>query len=160
MKAPLINNDIKYALEKRITGELKAELMYRTLSAKMQYEGYFGTAEYFAKEAVNEASHAQKLINFCNDMGVLPSIESYPNPIESGDTLKDVFKQAFDAEYDLYEAYSQLYKGMGDPIVSQFLLFFLEEQRTAVGEYGDFLATLEQCGDDKGALLLFDKNLG
>ena len=46
-----------------------------------------------------------------------------------------------------------------DASVHQRLIEFVEIQTKSIGEAGDFLATLDQCEDDKAALLLFDKSL-
>ncbi len=161
MKTALLSNNLILELERRMTAELKAELMYRTLSNAMQNEGYFGAAEFFADEAKAEAKHYQKIVDFCNDLGVLPDIYVPENFIYGESGLETAFKTAFNAEFLLLQEYSEFMKiaKAQDVVLEEFLYFFIKEQRSSVGEYGDFLARLELCKNEASALLIFDKEL-
>lgn len=161
MKTTLLSNNLILEIEKRITGELKAELMYRTLANIMQNEGYFGASDFFKKEAKTEAKHYQMLVDFCNDLGVLPDIQTPVNLTIAEKDIESAFKTAFNAEFLLLQEYSELMKlaKAQDVVLEQFLYFFIEEQRKAVGEFGDFLARLELCKGEASALLLFDEKL-
>lgn len=161
MKTALLSNRLILELEKRMTGELKAELMYRTLANAMQNEGYFGAADFFADEAKAEAAHYQKIVDFCNDLGVLPNINVPANYRFEDMGIESAFKTAFNAEFLLLQEYSELMKlaKAEDVILEEFLYFFIKEQRKSVGEYGDFLARLELCKGEASALLNFDKEL-
>ena len=161
MKTALLSNNLILEIEKRITGELKAELMYRTLANCMQNEGYFGAASFFLDESKAEAAHYQKLIDFCNDLGVLPDIQMPMNYTYTEGGLESAFKVAFNAEFLLMREYAELIKlaKAQDVILEEFLYFFIREQRKSVGEYGDFLARLELCKNEASALLIFDNEL-
>jgi ferritin len=75
------------------------------------------------------------------------------------DTLQQVFELYYKEEYTLGEWYNEWYMECDDATIHQQLLTFIEIQRTSIGEAGDFLATIEACGNDKGAILLFDKKI-
>ena len=57
------------------------------------------------------------------------------------------------------EYYNDWYTSCDDASIMEQLLFFVKVQRESVGEAGDFLATLDRCGENEAALLLFDKEL-
>lgn len=161
MKKVIISDKAISEFEKRINTELAAEYFYRALSNAMQYLGYFGAAEFFLKEADNEKEHYQKIVNFLNDCGTIPFLQPIQPIQESFTTLQSAFEFAFKKESELNDIYVKMYKDFeeDEPTVGEFLLFYVKEQRESVGEYGDFLATLEMCKNDPSALLLFDKEL-
>ena len=56
-------------------------------------------------------------------------------------------------------SYEDFYKKCDCETTKQFLLQFIEIQRTSVGEYADFIATLTFLGDEKSGQLLFDSEI-
>ena len=76
-------------------------------------------------------------------------------------TLSDAIELGYETELDLYNSYKEWYgQAAKDPVVQQFLLQFLEIQRTSVGEYGDLLARIQLVDGDKAGMLLIDQELG
>jgi len=155
MKQPLISNKFVFELEQRIQGELSAESMYRQLSASMQNLGYFGASKFFLKEADQEVKHYQKIVDFCNDLGVLPEISNTLTDLKV-DSLELALKTAYDAELNLLNEYKKLSNlSMEEPTLFYFSLEFVKEQVKSVGEYGDLLARLELTKEP----ILLDKEL-
>jgi ferritin len=143
MKQPLISNKFVFELEQRIQGELQAESMYRQLSASMQSLGFFGASKFFLKEADQEVIHYQKIIDFCNDLGVLPEISNTFTDLKV-DSLQLALKTAYDAELNLLNEYKKLSSlSMEEPTLFYFSLEFVKEQVKSVGEFGDLLSRLE-----------------
>jgi len=161
MKNPLLSNKYVFELEKRIEGELTAELMYRQLCACMQQLGYFGAAKFFLEEANSEVEHYQKIIDFCNDLGVLPNYTGATRTMNDINTFEDAFKVAYDAELNLLNEYKNL-SNMScndEYAVFYFSQEFVKHQVKSVGEYGDLLATISVAQNDPSALLLIDSKL-
>lgn len=161
MKNPLLSNKYVFELEKRIEGELTAELMYRQLSACMQQLGYFGAAKFFENEANTEVEHYQKIIDFCNDLGILPNYNGATRIMSDINTFEDAFKVAYDAELNLLNEYKNLsnMSSNDEYAVFYFSQEFVKEQVKSVGEYGDILATIEISQNNLSALLLIDSKL-
>ena len=85
-------------------------------------------------------------------------IEAMNEPIK---TLSDAIETGYETELQLYNDYKKWYgQASDDPVVQQFLLQFLEIQRTSVGEYGDLLARIQLVDQDKAGMLLIDQELG
>lgn len=158
MKSLLSTTD-KKALDKAAQQELTAQNLYRYLHNCMQAKGYFGAAKFFKEEAKGEGEHYDEIVEFVNSRGDETDVLAIPAQNLEGDMLKDAFGHAFEAENKLGEFYEEFYNTTDDVTVKQFLLSFIERQRISVGEYFDLLSTLERCGENEAALLLFDQSL-
>jgi ferritin len=91
-------------------------------------------------------------------VATVPAIEAMNDEIA---TLSDAVETGYETELQLYNDYKRWYEqASGDPVVQQFLLQFLEIQRTSVGEYGDLLARIQLVDQDKAGMLLIDQEMG
>ena len=157
----MISDEHKSMLDEAVHSELYASNLYKHIANQLQRIGYFGATKFFLKESADELEHYQRHVEFQNDVGtvaVIPAIEAMDDSIK---TLSDAIETGYETEVQLYEDYKGWYKGTsGDPVVQQFLLQFLEIQRTSVGEYGDLLARIDLVDKDKAGMLLIDQELG
>ena len=159
MKKNLLTKEYYDKITKAAELELSASSLYKHLCNQLQGIGYFGSAEYFKKESADELIHYQVWADFVNDRGsalMIPTVKGFTDKVTS---LKDAFEMFYKKEYDLGEFYNEWYLECEDAAIHQQLISFVEIQRKSIGEAGDFLATLEMCGNEKGALLLFDKEI-
>lgn len=160
MKKNLLNKEYSKKITEAAGRELRVSNLYKHLCNNMEQIGYFGSAEFFKNESQEELKHYQIWADFVNDRGSwlkVPAIEGFS---EECTTLKEAFELYYKEEYELGEFYNEWYMDCDDATIHQQLLTFIEIQRMSIGEAGDFLATIEACGGDKGAILLFDKEIG
>lgn len=157
----MISDEHKSMLDEAVHSELYASNLYKHIANQLQRIGYFGTTKFFLKESADELEHYQRHVEFQNDVGtvaVIPAIEAMDDSIK---TLSDAIETGYETEVQLYEDYKRWYtRASADPVVQQFLLQFLEIQRTSVGEYGDLLARIDLVDKDKAGMLLIDQELG
>lgn len=157
----IISANLKAALDEAVHAELYAANLYKHIANQLQRLGYFGAQKFFLKESASELEHYQLHVNFQNDVGTVakvPMIEAMNEPIKS---FSDAIELGYETELELYENYKNWYEQAStDPVVQQFLLQFLELQRTSVGEYGDLLARIQLVDQDKAGMLLIDQELG
>lgn len=157
----IISANLKTMLDEAVHAELFASNLYKHIANQVQRLGYFGTQKFFLRESADELVHYQKHVDFQNDVGTVaavPQIEAMTDPIK---TLSDAIELGYETELDLYNSYKRWYDlASTDPVVQQFLLQFLEIQRTSVGEYGDLLARIQLVDQDKAGMLLIDQELG
>jgi ferritin len=157
----IISANLKAVLDEAVHAELYAANLYKHIANQLQRLGYFGAQKFFLKESASELEHYQLHADFQNDVGTVakvPSIEAMNEPIK---TFSDAIELGYETELELYENYKSWYEqASGDPVVQQFLLQFLELQRTSVGEYGDLLARIQLVDQDKAGMLLIDQELG
>lgn len=155
----LLGADDKMRAQEALANELKAQLTYRQFSASMQRAGYFGASIFFDKESADELEHYKDWENFLDDRGDMAAVPKTPVTYEKPALLKSAFEKAYALELELGEFYEEFYDKSDDPTVKEFVLKYIKQQRKSVGEYGDFLARLERCGDNQAALLMFDAEL-
>lgn len=157
----IISADLKRALDDAIHAELYASNLYKHVANQLQRLGYFGATKFFLKESATELEHYQTHVQFQNDVGTVakvPMIEAMTDSIAS---FSDAIELGYETELELYNNYKSWYsQASSDPAVQQFLLQFLEIQRTSVGEYGDLLARIQLVDGDKAGMLLIDQELG
>ena len=157
----IISQECKDMLDDAVHSELYASNLYKHIANELQRIGYFGTNKFFLKESADELEHYQRHDEFQNDVGCVakvPMIEAMNEPIKS---LSDAIETGYETELELYNDYKKWYsQASSDPVVQQFLLQFLEIQRTSVGEYGDLLSRIQLVDGDKAGMLLIDQELG
>jgi ferritin len=157
----IISQECKDMLDDAVHSELYASNLYKHIANEVQRLGYLGTNKFFLKESADELTHYQRHVEFQNDVGTVakvPMIEAMDEPIK---TLSDAIETGYETELQLYNDYKKWYgQASDDPVVQQFLLQFLEIQRTSVGEYGDLLARIQLVDGDKAGMLLIDQELG
>ena len=157
----IISQECKDMLDDAVHSELYASNLYKHVANELQRLGYFGATKFFLKESADELVHYQLHVEFQNDVGTVakvPMIEAMNDPIKS---LSDAIETGYETELELYNDYKKWYSQTSDdPVVQQFLLQFLEFQRTSVGEYGDLLSRTQLMDGDKAGMLLIDQELG
>lgn len=156
----LLTPQIEAILQKAVAAELYASHLYRHVANQAQRLGLFGAAKFFRAAAEEELAHYQRLADYFNDRGCVAKVAAVPAINEPIANLHDAIDLAYDTEVQLGADYSGWYATCGCVITQQFLLFFLEEQRKAVGEFGDWLSRIELAGDDRAAILAIDRELG
>jgi ferritin len=157
----IISSDLKGILDEAVHAELYASNLYKHIANQVQRLGYLGAQKFFAAESAAELEHYQLHAQFQNDVGTVAKVPSIEAMTESITSFSDAMELAYETELELYNNYKGWYtQAAKDPVVQQFLLQFLELQRTSVGEYGDLLARIQLVDGDKAGMLLIDQELG
>jgi ferritin len=152
--------EVVNALTPRIGDEHKAFYFYKAASNRCNEKGYFKAAKYFANESADELTHSEKLEKFIRDWNVIPELDTIEKPELEFAGLVDIIEQAYQMEYDLYEAYEETSKTVfkiGDLCAFDLLQEFRTIQKDSVAEYSDFLNQLELIdANDKFQLFYFE----
>lgn len=157
----IISADLKRMLDDAIHSELYAANLYKHIANQVQRLGYLGAMKFFLKESQAELDHYQLHAQFQNDVGAVAKVPMIEAMTDSVKSFSDAMELAYETELELYNNYKDWYsQASSDPAVQQFLLQFLELQRTSVGEYGDLLARIQLVDQDKAGMLLIDQELG
>lgn len=162
MLKSLLSKSLQSGLQEVLQMELYQSNLWKHTANHLQRLGFFGSQKYFLKEAAEELTHYQMIVDFINDMGSvaeMPTIEAVKDKIES---IEDALEIAYNTEVEVLDMYKKLYKKAEDEdcTVGQFLLQFIMLQRQAVGAYSDLISRYEKCGKNEAAILEFDEYLG
>lgn len=131
---------IKVMLQEAVYNELYASMLYKQVANNMQRIGMFGAQKFFLNESADELKHCQILVDYFNDMGDMADIPALPNLSEKAFTdIGSALYTAYETELALLNKYVAWYE-KADCVTEQFLLQFIEIQRTSVGEFGDLIA--------------------
>lgn len=157
----IISAECKKMLDEAIHAELYASNLYKHIANQLQRLGYFGASKFFLNESADELKHYQLHVEFLNDVGTVAKVPMIEAMNETIETFSDAIETGYETELELLNNYQGWYRDTAeDPVVQQFLLQFLEIQRTSVGEYGDLLARIQLVDQDKAGMLLIDQELG
>jgi ferritin len=157
----IISADCKKMLDEAVHSELYASNLYKHIANQLQRLGYFGASKFFLNESADELKHYQLHVEFQNDVGTVAKVPMVEAMNETIETFSDAIETGYETELELLTNYQSWYLEAADePIVQQFLLQFLEIQRTSVGEYGDLLSRIQLVDQDKAGMLLIDQELG
>lgn len=157
----IISADHKKMLDEAVHSELYASNLYKHIANQLQRLGYFGASKFFLNESADELKHYQLHVEFLNDVGTVAKVPMIEAMNETIETFSDAIETGYETELELLTNYQSWYlEAADDPVVQQFLLQFLEIQRTSVGEYGDLLSRIQLVDQDKAGMLLIDQELG
>lgn len=157
----IISADLKSMLDDAVHSELYASNLYKHIANQLQRLGYLGAMKFFLKESAAELEHYQLHAQFQNDVGTVAKVPMIEAMSESIKSFSDAIELGYETELELYNSYKGWYSDASeDPAVQQFLLQFIELQRTSVGEYGDLLSRIHLVDGDKAGMLLIDQELG
>ena len=108
MKTKLINDNEVTFLNSRLSDELTAEQFYLQLGTLMQNNGFLGFAKYFFEASNEEKTHAQKVIDYANKLGVslTTNVEKLQIPKNIENNPLELFRMSFKIEDTLRLNYS------------------------------------------------------
>ena len=154
-----LESNIVTPIINRLTNEFDASYFYRSAANWCRNAGYNKAAAYFDKESKDELEHAQGLQDYLTDWNVIPNLPNIDKPVLKFSNLVEIIDQAYQMEYELYEAYEKDAKFMMENDLCTFALFqkYLGIQLAAVAEYSNFLNTLNLIDrSDKFQLFYWD----
>ena len=150
---------VETLVQREVTLERTNRDFYRLGSFTLDNAGWGGFAKFFMKSSGEEQEHADKFAGLLVDRNINPIFDTIQS-IEylTGDPLVWI-KAAYAAEVRTTAAIMEIYKQAqdeGEFLVTQFLQFFLEEQRKSEREVYDIQQALEASDEWR----LIDTELG
>lgn len=147
----------------QITLELASSLAYLQMAAFFESRSLKGMAAWMRIQSEEERLHALKFFDYVLDRGNDVQIGGTDAPSMAFEKPVDVFRAALAQEEHVSAAIKGLYRAATDEAdASSFplLQWFLEEQVEEEATVSEIVDQLEMIGDDGGALLLLDRELG
>ncbi|KAB1645073.1 ferritin [Gulosibacter chungangensis] len=157
--------DQKYAeaINKQITLEHTASLVYRQLAVDMEAIDLTGFSAWFQAQAEEELEHAAKFTQYLLDRDYHPVLGTVDLPGTTVETALDAFKASLAHEEKVSEAIRNLYRvadEVGDIDSRPMLHWFIDEQVEEESTVSEIIGRIEILDGDGSGLLNLDKELG
>ena len=137
---------VEKLLQNEVTLERTNRDFYRLGSFILDNEGWGGFAKFFKKSSDDEQSHADGFAGFLVDRNIDPIYESISKYDMGEGSPLDWMKAAYEAEVKTTAAIEEIYKTAhdeGEFLVTEFLQFYLREQKDSEREVWDIIQALE-----------------
>jgi ferritin len=159
----MLNLSILNDINEQITVEKFASNSYQQIACWFSSKGLQGFCKYFMDQASDEASHSQKLIDYVLQHFCKVQILPINAPVKEWDSCISVASYVLELERSVTDKISAImYQAVSDNdfATQTFLQWFVDEQVRSEFEANDMLQKLIIIGDDAGALLAMDHELG
>lgn len=158
----MINEKLQKAFNDQINKELYSEYLY--LAMKMYFEGQDlqGFVNWFNVQIQEEHAHAIGMIDYLTTRGGLVEFEQIAKPVVEGSNPVEIFEQVLKHEQFVTSCINSLADvaaETNDKAATLFLNWYIREQVEEEDSVSTVLAKLKFIGDDKKALLMYDKDL-
>ena len=158
----MINEKMQNAFNDQINKEFYSAYLYLAMKVYFLEQNLLGFANWFDVQVQEENAHAMGMFNYLNEIGGEIKLDAIEKPVVKGSNPVEIFEQVLEHEEFVTSRINALYdvaEETRDRAAMQFLDWYVKEQVEEEANVGAVLATLKLIGDDKKALLLFDKDL-
>ena len=127
----MLDADLRKLLIAQIGNEFAAHALYMGISVYFDRHSLRGWGALFKRQAIEEAQHAQKIMDFLTDNEIefdIPAVKAVSTRFGSG---KNAAERALKSERDVAEQFDRMAAvaaSAGDHRGFQFLQWFIEEQ--------------------------------
>ncbi len=159
----MLSSQVETALNRQINHELAAALNYMAMTAFFEQTNLAGFAHFMLLQYEEELQHARRLFTYLLDRGGTVDLSAVEKPKADYNSTAEVFQTALQQEEANTAAINELYalaREVNDFATLSHLQWFLDEQVEEEKLMGETLALVELVGDDKGALLVLNQQLG
>ncbi|MEX2458281.1 MAG: ferritin [Actinomycetota bacterium] len=154
---------IETALNEHLRNEMQAGYQYLSMAAFAASMNLPGTAHWFHMQMREELIHMMRFFTFINDRGGTVTLGAIDAPKTGFKTVIDAFQAALENEQTVTGEVNDLYElaaNQKDWATMTFMQTFVTEQVEEEAEVMRLVETLKMVGDNRGALLLIDRELG
>ncbi|MDZ7763871.1 MAG: ferritin [Melioribacteraceae bacterium] len=159
----MISKKMQDALNKQINAEFYSSYLYLAMAAHFEDTNMNGFANWMSMQSAEEYGHAMKIYNYLNNVGAKVELHAIDQPKSGWNEPVDAFKDALNHEKKV----TKMINDLADLAVEEkdhatniFLHWFVTEQVEEVASVEDIVTKFEMIGDNKGALFMFDRELG
>ena len=157
-----MNEKIEKAFNQQINEELFSSYIYLAMAAHFEAENLEGFASWMKLQAQEEVEHAMRLFTHINRRGGRVVLKAIGEPPEGYGTPLEAFQKALAHEQHItgriHELYALAQEEKDYPAQTE-LQWFVDEQVEEEENTGRVVDLLKLAGDNKGALLMLDREL-
>ena len=156
----MISKKVAEELLKQANREFLSERLYIAMEYYFKSLDLNGYARLFNDYALEERTHAYKMLDFLDEHNCSTKISGIENVLTTYSSPKDVFEKAYAHELQVTKWITDIYKlaiKEGDIASQQFLDWYIEEQREEEDKMFERLNRLKLAGDNMAAILFLEK---
>ncbi|MDX1690364.1 MAG: ferritin [Acidimicrobiia bacterium] len=156
-------DDLEAAFNDQITMELASSAAYLQMSAFLADANLDGMSAWMRAQSEEEREHALRFLDFVLDRGNRVTLTGSDAPRGDFEGPEEVFATALGQEEAVTKAIHDLYRlasERGDLASYPFLQEFIQEQNEEETTVASILERIRMAGDDSGAMLILDNELG
>jgi len=157
-----MNDRTQAAFNDQINEELFSSYVYLAMAAHFEAMNLEGFASWMRHQAEEEMEHAMRLFNHINRRGGRVKLKAIGEPPAEYGSPLEAFEKALSHEQHITSCIHKLYKlavEEGDYPAQLELHWFIDEQVEEEENTGRVVELLGMAGDNKGALLMLDREL-
>ncbi len=158
----MIDAKMEKAFNEQINAELYSEYLYLSMKAYFANLNLNGFVNWFDVQVQEEHAHGMGMFDYLIERGGTVELEAIAKPETTWDNPIAVFEQVVKHEEYVtsrINAMMDVADEVKDRAALSFLDWYVKEQVEEEASVGSVLATLKLIGDDKHALLMFDREL-
>lgn len=158
----MIDTKLQQAFNDQINKELYSAYLYLAMKNFFEEINLPGFVNWFDVQTQEEFAHAMGMYNYLQQRGGKVVLEAIEKPEVSGKCPLSVFEQTLAHEEFVtsrINALMDVAEDVRDRAAVSFLDWYIKEQVEEEDNVRKIIATLKLIGDDKKALLMFDKDL-
>lgn len=159
----MISKKVAEELLKQANREFLSERLYIAMEYYFKSLDLNGYARLFNDYALEERTHAYKMLEFLDEHNCSTKISGIENVLTTYSSPRDVFEKAYAHELQVTKWITDIYKlaiKEGDIASQQFLDWYIEEQREEEDKMFERLNRLKLAGDNMAAILFLEKEDG
>jgi ferritin len=159
----MLNKTVQDAINNQIKQEFYSAYLYLSMSAYCETINLPGFAHWMRVQYQEELVHALKFFDFVNDREGSVELQAIEQPPGEFQSPLDVFQQSLEHERKVSGLIHQLYEVAvkeKDYPTQTLLQWFITEQVEEEKSASQIVEQLKIIGNDGGALLLLDRELG
>lgn len=158
-----MNEKLLKAFSEQINKEYFSAFLYLAMSNWLDDRGFSGAAKWTYVQYQEELAHAQNLFHYIQYRNETVSFKAIDDPSGNWSSRLDVFKHVLAHEKLVTESINNLATTAmqaNDHAAYIFLQWYVSEQVEEEANATDIIQKLEIAGDNGGALLTLDTELG
>lgn len=159
----MLKENVQEGINEQIRHELYSAYLYLSMSAHFEDQFWKGFAHWMRLQATEELKHALRLFDFVLRRGGRPTLKPIDQPPASFTSPLDIFQRALEHERTNTGAINQLFElaiSEKDYPTRVEVEWFITEQVEEENTAEEIVERAKLAGDDRGALLLLDQQLG
>jgi ferritin len=159
----MFNKAVQNAINEQIKHEFYSAYLYLAMSGYCETINLPGFAHWMRVQYQEELVHALKFFDFVNDREGSVELQAIEQPPSEFQSPLDVFQQSLEHERKISSLIHKLYElavKEKDYPTQTLLQWFITEQVEEEKSASQVVEQLKMIGNDGGALLLLDRELG